>query len=278
MILSATFLALSLAALHEVAAAPSARQPREPVSIPLVRRTSGLPGKSPEEWGAIADFLKGKYAPASPSSKRRSQSTIGMTNQNGDSSYFGRLSIGTPAQQFNVILDTGSAYVTLALFANSVLKPISRDLWVTSTNCQQQGATQNPALGGANTTTGTRACTTGNAFNSASSSTFQSIARPFSVTYGSGQVAGNLASDHVSMGGFTVENQVFGVVNQMTVDLTSGTVNGILGLAFQSLANSGASPWWQTIQKGSQWDEPVMSFYLTRFVFTRCPSTYHFLF
>lgn len=121
--LSPTFplLALSLAlpALHEVAAAPSARQPREPVSIPLVRRTSGLPGKSPEEWGAIADFLKGKYAPASPSSKRRSQSTIGMTNQNGDSSYFGRLSIGTPAQQFNVILDTGSAYVTLALEAHS---------------------------------------------------------------------------------------------------------------------------------------------------------------
>jgi hypothetical protein len=68
------------------------------------------------------------------------------------------------------------------------------------------------------------------------------------------------------MGGFTVENQVFGLVDRMTVDLTTGTVSGILGLAFQSLANSGASPWWQTIQKGSQWDEPVMSFFLTRSV------------
>jgi len=68
------------------------------------------------------------------------------------------------------------------------------------------------------------------------------------------------------MGGFTVENQVFGLVDQMTVDLTTGTVSGILGLAFQVLANSGASPWWQTVQKGSQWDEPVMSFFLTRFV------------
>jgi len=117
MILSVTLplLALSLAAVHDVAAAPNSKQPREPVSIPLVRRTSGLPGKSPEEWGAVADFLKGKYASGSPSSKRRSQSTIGMTNQNGDSSYFGQLSIGTPAQQFNVILDTGSAYVTVAL-------------------------------------------------------------------------------------------------------------------------------------------------------------------
>lgn len=69
------------------------------------------------------------------------------------------------------------------------------------------------------------------------------------------------------MGGFTVENQIFGLVDQMTVDLTSGTVSGILGLAFQSLANSGATPWWQTVQSGSQWDEPVMSFFLTRFVF-----------
>lgn len=124
MILSATLpvLALSLAA---VTAAPNPNQRRAPVSIPLVRRTSGLPGKSPEEWGAIADFLKGKYAPGGSSSKRRSQSTIGMTNQNGDSSYFGRLSIGTPAQQFNVILDTGSAYVSQpaihAFTANSVL-------------------------------------------------------------------------------------------------------------------------------------------------------------
>jgi cathepsin D len=108
-------LALSLAVVHHVTAAPNPNQRRAPVSIPLVRRTSGLPGKSPEEWGAVADFLKGKYASGSTSSKRRSQSTIGMTNQNGDSSYFGRLSIGTPAQQFNVILDTGSAYVNVAL-------------------------------------------------------------------------------------------------------------------------------------------------------------------
>jgi len=68
------------------------------------------------------------------------------------------------------------------------------------------------------------------------------------------------------MGGFTVENQVFGLVDQMTIDLTTGSVSGILGLAFQSLANSGTSPWWQTVQKGNQWDEPVMSFFLTRSV------------
>jgi hypothetical protein len=69
------------------------------------------------------------------------------------------------------------------------------------------------------------------------------------------------------MGGFSVQDQVFGLVDRMTVDLTTGTVAGILGLAFKSLANSGATPWWQTLQSGGQWDEPMMSFFLTRCVF-----------
>ena len=35
-----------------------------------------------------------------------------ITNQNADSSFFGSLAVGTPPVSFNVILDTGSAYVT----------------------------------------------------------------------------------------------------------------------------------------------------------------------
>lgn len=157
--------------------------------------------------------------------------------------------------------------MSIPFLSSSCSQSISSDLWVTASNCKQQSTTQNPALGGnGNGGSNTNVCTTGDSFNTASSSTYKSSTKPFAVTYGSGQVAGTLGSDTVSMGGFSVQNQIFGLVDRMTVDLTTGTVSGILGLAFQGLANSGATPWWQTLQSGGQWDQPMMSFYLTRCV------------
>ena len=151
--------------------------------------------------------------------------------------------------------------MSLSLPCSPNSQSTSSDLWVTTTNCKQSATNRN-----SNTGSNTGICTTGDSFNTGSSSTFKSLNEKFGVTYGSGQVAGTLGSDTVSMGGFSVQSQVFGLVDRMTVDLTTGTVSGILGLAFQSLANSRAMPWWQALQTGGQWDEPVMSFYLTRSV------------
>lgn len=39
-----------------------------------------------------------------------------------------------------------------------------------------------------------------------------------------------------------------------------------MGLAFQSIAASGAKPFWQTLVDDGAWDSPLMSFQLTRFV------------
>jgi cathepsin D len=38
-----------------------------------------------------------------------------------------------------------------------------------------------------------------------------------------------------------------------------------MGLAFQTIASSGAKPFWQALADGGSWSEPLMSFYLTRF-------------
>jgi hypothetical protein len=90
-------------------------------------------------------------------------------------SYYGSIAVGTPPVAFDVILDTGSA-----------------DLWLVDAQC-------------------TEGCDGLQAFSPSSSSTFTNDTKPFSVTYGSGQAAGYLATDVVQMAGFSVQNQVFGV-------------------------------------------------------------------
>ena len=81
------------------------------------------------------------------------------------------LLLSRSAQQFNVILDTGSS-----------------DLWVASNDCQS--CPGNIAT-----------------FDSTKSSSFASQSQQITISYGSGQVAGTVATDTVNMGGFTVSGQ-----------------------------------------------------------------------
>jgi len=91
------------------------------------------------------------------------------------------------------------------------------------------------------------------------------LSTPFEITYGSGAAGGSLAQDTVQMAGFSVSNQVFAVCDQITANLLNNPVSGLIGLAFQSIASSGATPFWQTLVENSAWDSPLMAFQLTRF-------------
>lgn len=68
------------------------------------------------------------------------------------------------------------------------------------------------------------------------------------------------------MAGFAVQNQVFAVCDQVSDGLLSEPVSGLLGLGFQTIAASGASPLWETLVSGGAWDSPIMAFQLTRCV------------
>ncbi|KAJ6591613.1 aspartic peptidase domain-containing protein [Mycena vulgaris] len=189
--------------------------------------------RSVEDWGVWAksqrEGLTAKYGGPS-SSERRSTGTNLITNQGADSSFYGSLAIGTPAVSFDVILDTGSA-----------------DLWVAGSTC-------------------TQGCSSVPTFDSSASSTFKNTSTPFSITYGSGAAAGTLASETVQMAGFSVSSQVFGVCDQVSSKLLTTPVSGLLGLAWQAIASSGATPFWQTLASGDSWDSPLMAFQLTRFL------------
>ncbi|KAG6822690.1 hypothetical protein H0H93_005073, partial [Arthromyces matolae] len=90
-----------------------------------------------------------------------------------DESYFASINIGTPAQTFNVILDTGSS-----------------DLWVADTSCATCSSST-PR------------------YDSTKSSSFVTANQNTQIKYGSGDVAGVVGTETVSMGPFTVAQQPF---------------------------------------------------------------------
>jgi cathepsin D len=53
--------------------------------------------------------------------------------------------------------------------------------------------------------------------------------------------------------------------DSLTTELISNPVAGIVGLAFQSIAATGAMPFWEALTNGGQLSSPEMSFYLTRY-------------
>lgn len=224
-----------------------------------------------DEYASAADALRNKYnIPHSSTSKRQNTAAVSVINQvrpclvsqipppdldnhpqNRDTSYMGTVQIGTPCvyepvisalptqisnspQSFNVVLDTGSS-----------------DLWVTDSGCT--------------------ACTPGTpSFKTATSTSFQrgqdSTGQPVrvTITYGSGNVAGELVRDTVTMGGFQVQRQPWLLVDQTSASLLDGSDAGILGLAFSTIANTGSTPFWQSLAQGGQFSTPEMSFWLTR--------------
>lgn len=66
------------------------------------------------------------------------------------------------------------------------------------------------------------------------------------------------------MGGFQVSNQPWLLVDQTSSGLLDGTNAGIMGLAFDTIANTAATPFWQTLASGNKFSTPEMSFWITR--------------
>lgn len=198
----------------------------EPLHFTLSRRSES---HDISFYTHAAEHLRGKYGVTKHVPGRRATAGISMVNQQSDASYFATVNIGTPPQPFNVILDTGSS-----------------DLWVADASC-------------------TTCSLSTPLFVAGNSTTIQLSASGTNIKYGSGEVAGQIGRDTVSMGGFTVTQQTFLAVDQLTSGLLDGSVSGILGLAFSTIASTRAVPFWQTLANNGQLTTPEMSFWMTRF-------------
>ncbi|KAF8586724.1 acid protease [Ramaria rubella] len=218
------------AALSVLAVAYGSTLPRDAPSVTIPLRRRAPRRTTSAALASIADRVRHKYNRPTRSLVRRQESgAVLITDEDSDSSYSGELSAGTPPQNFSVILDTGSS-----------------DLWLASTQCQQ-GCGRGVAL-----------------YNPTSSSSFSDQNQKISVTYGSGAVQGDLSSDTVSMGGFSLQSQTFLVATAVSQGLLDGQLSGLLGLGFKSIANTGATPLVQALAGGNSFSQPLMSFYLER--------------
>ncbi|XP_044207789.1 pepsin A-like [Thunnus albacares] len=178
-----------------------------------------------QERGLWEDYRK-QY-PYHPMSKFYQDGTEPMTND-ADLSYYGVVSIGTPPQSFKVIFDTGSS-----------------NLWVPSVYCSSQ------------------ACQNHKKFNPQQSSTFKWGDQPLSIQYGTGSMTGRLASDIVEVGGISVNNQVFGISQSEAPFMAYMKADGILGLAFQSIASDNVVPVFDNMVSQGLVSQPLFSVYLS---------------
>lgn len=160
--------------------------------------------------------------------KRASTASIGLTDYfsgGTDSSYYGEIGIGTPAQSFNTIFDTGSA-----------------DLWVPASS----------------------ASTSHDTFNTADSSTVETSTAEWDIQYGTGSSSGVLARDTVTVGSISVPKQIFALASTLAPVIESLPSDGIMGMAFSTIASSGAPTPFENMISNSLVSNPYFGIYFQR--------------
>ncbi|KAL8663082.1 MAG: hypothetical protein Q9168_008150 [Polycauliona sp. 1 TL-2023] len=142
--------------------------------------------------------------------------------------YFSEIEIGTPAQSFKVILDTGSS-----------------NLWVPSKDC------------------GSIACYLHSTYDSSSSSTYKKNGSDFEIRYGSGSLSGFVSQDTVKIGDLKIKHQDFAeATSEPGLAFAFGRFDGIMGLGYDTISvNQIVPPFFQMINQGLL-DDPVFAFYL----------------
>uniref|UniRef100_A0A8R1HZZ8 Peptidase A1 domain-containing protein n=1 Tax=Caenorhabditis japonica TaxID=281687 RepID=A0A8R1HZZ8_CAEJA len=153
------------------------------------------------QWGAYVQH-KAQVRDANPAVYANVPQNV---NDFGDFEYLGNITIGTPPQPFLVVLDTGSS-----------------NLWVPGPTCDST-------------------CQGKKVFTESQSSTFVKNGRSWSIQYGSGNANGYLGEDTVAFGAVSegqlpVPKTTFGIATHISSDFKTDATDGILGLAFTSLA------------------------------------------
>jgi len=157
-----------------------------------------------------------------------------------DNFYLGNISLGTPGQNFQIVLDTGSS-----------------NLWVVDASCDQDecDGLENPLFG---------PLWKKEKYDRTKSSTYYKDGRDFEIYYGSGSCYGNLVIDTLQLAGFTVINQTFGAASGIAEVFGYFPIDGILGLGWPALSEDNVPPPIQNMK--DQLDSYLFTVWLDRHI------------
>ncbi|KAF9048515.1 aspartic peptidase A1 [Panaeolus papilionaceus] len=190
---------------------------------------NNLKKKKPSQAGAAAPV-----ADVTTANQPSDSDSLGLDIEAQDVGYLAKVQLGTPPRDFEILMDSGSA-----------------DFWVGAENCQSQ------AGGG---------CGNHIFLGPQSSSSFVDTKAPFQVTYGTGQVSGDIITDNVSIAGLSLPAHTFGVATTESVDFSSDQTpfDGLMGLAKSQLSEQQTLTPPESLAKAGLITDPIVSFKISR--------------
>ena len=202
---------------------------------PLINKQCTIPlRKTPIQTEILISFItKMQHHITKPSNLRKKTSIKSTPSKNiplknfRNAQYTGIINIGTPPQEIPVIFDTGSG-----------------NLWVTSIRCNSLS------------------CKKQRAFDSKRSTSYKQLKLGVEVTFGTGNIAGEINEDIFNVGNIEIPKQRFGeILNENGDVFNSGKFAGILGLAYPSMSAYESTPVFDSIIKKKLLDKNIMTFY-----------------